>query len=136
MAATPHNGNPGNLHRKRHKALLRNMYHSFRTNDFIWRLYRKRSNQTIIGINSSVQYNDVKFVPNYELYRGEVIFGADIVSLNGTKSRTCKIKGKKKGNAVIRITYEYGKDEPDVLTGIDRNVNHTKTKLYRIKVVS
>lgn len=87
------------------------------------------------GKTLSVQFNDVEFVPNYELYRWEVISGADIVSLSGTKSRTCKIKGKKKGNAVIRITYEYGKDEPDVLTGIDRNVNRTKTKLYRIKVI-
>ena len=38
------------------------------------------------------------------------------------------------GKIVIKCVYSYGKDEPDVLTGIPRNENHTKTKLYYILV--
>lgn len=87
------------------------------------------------GTAESFSFDNPAFLPNYETYEWTIISGSDKITLSNKTSRTCKVKGKKKGTAVIRVIYEYGVDEPDILTGIERNVNRSKSKLYRIKVV-
>lgn len=86
------------------------------------------------GKSKSITYDNTEFHPNYELYKWKILSGSDKIKLSGTKGKTCKVKGVKKGTAVIQITYNYGKDEPDVLTGIDRNADRTRTQQYSIKV--
>lgn len=86
------------------------------------------------GGTANLTFNHREFLPNYETYAWEVISGADKVTLSKKTSQICKVTAKKEGTAVIRVTYDYGKDEPDVLTGIKRNFNHKKTMLYRVNV--
>jgi len=73
------------------------------------------------------------FSPNYETYEWKISSGQG-ASISGF-SDTCKVTAVSQGQIVIKCVYSYGKDEPDVLTGILRNENHTKTKLYYIEIV-
>lgn len=72
------------------------------------------------------------FMPNYETYEWNISSGQG-VSIAGSGD-TCTVTAVSPGKIVIKCVYSYGKDEPDVLTGIPRNENHTKTKLYYILV--
>ena len=72
------------------------------------------------------------FMPNYETYEWNISSGQG-VSISGAGD-TCTVTAVSPGKIVIKCVYSYGKDEPDVLTGIPRNENHTKTKLYYILV--
>lgn len=76
------------------------------------------------------------FVPNYELFTWEITEGASLAELSGTKSPSCTLKAKKAGTVRVKVTYEYGIDEPDVLTGNLRNENKTKTYEYLITIQS
>ena len=73
------------------------------------------------------------FMPNYQTYEWNITSGQG-VSISGYND-TCTVTGVTAGQIIIKCVYSYGKDEPDVLTGIPRNENHTKTKLYYIEVV-
>lgn len=73
------------------------------------------------------------FMPNYETYEWKISSGQG-AAVSGY-SDTCTVTGAAPGEVVIKCVYSYGKDEADVLTGIARNENHTKTKLYYIRVV-
>ena len=88
------------------------------------------------GSTQNIKYSGTVVFPNYETYDWTIVSGKNNITLDKKTSRTCKVKGKKAGTAVIRITYEYGVDEPDVLTGIKRNKNKVKHKLYQIRVVN
>lgn len=74
------------------------------------------------------------FMANYETYEWRISSGQG-VSISGYGD-SCTVTAISPGEIVIKCVYSYGKDEPDVLTGISRNENHTKTKIYYIKVVS
>lgn len=76
-----------------------------------------------------------KFDTNYELFRWQIVSGSSLVSLSGSNSETCTIKGNQAGTVRVRVSYTYGVDEPDVLTGIDRNVDRTDTHEYVISVL-
>lgn len=86
------------------------------------------------GASKSVSFKGRVFGPNYELYKWEILEGSQYITLSSKKSSTCKVKGKKKGTAKIQVTYDYSVDEPDVLTGIIRSVQHSKVETYTIKV--
>ena len=75
-----------------------------------------------------------EFGPNYELFQWEVIQGEGTVELTDTISPTCKVKGVHTGTVQIRISYNYGIDEPDVLTGYLRNSDRTKTYTFVVHV--
>lgn len=77
---------------------------------------------------------DRKFMPNYELFTWEIVEGAGIVEISNTTSSSCTVKALRPGTAVVRVRYNYGIDEPDVLTGIPRSTDHTDTTEYRIYV--
>ncbi|MCM1189697.1 MAG: hypothetical protein NC541_10435 [bacterium] len=74
------------------------------------------------------------FVPNYELFTWEITDGASLAELSETESPACTVKANKAGTVRVKVTYEYGIDEPDVLTGIPRNTNKTKTYEYLITI--
>ena len=74
------------------------------------------------------------YMPNYETYVWEILEGSRYVELSGTHSKTCRVRGTAAGTAILRVTYEYGVDEPDVLTGNLHNVNKTYVKEIEIVV--
>ena len=73
------------------------------------------------------------FMPNYETYEWKLSSGQG-AAITGYGD-TCTVTAVAPGQIIIRCVYSYGKDEPDVLTGIPRNENHTKTELYYINIV-
>lgn len=75
-----------------------------------------------------------EFMPNYELFTWEIVEGAGVVELSGTNTGTCTVKALRTGTAVVRVSYNYGIDEPDVLTGFMRNADHVTTVDYVIFV--
>lgn len=74
------------------------------------------------------------FDTNYETFRWEIVEGGNLIELSGTSSETCSVTARQAGTARIRVHYEYGVDEPDVLTGILRNVHRGATQDYLIVV--
>lgn len=75
-----------------------------------------------------------EFDSTYNIYKWEIVSGADLVTLTGDVNQSCTVAAKKEGTARIRLTYEYGKKEPDVLTGNLRTVNKSKTAEYVITI--
>jgi len=73
------------------------------------------------------------FMPNYETYEWKLVSGQG-AAITGYGD-TCTVTAVSPGQIVVKCVYSYGKDEPDVLTGIMRNENHTRAKLYYINVV-
>lgn len=87
-----------------------------------------------VGESRKLEYvSTYVFMPNYETYEWRIESGQG-VSISGYGD-SCTVTAITPGEIIIKCVYSYGKDEPDVLTGIPRNENHTKTKLYYVKVV-
>lgn len=94
-----------------------------------------RENERLIHIGESIQIDSPReFHPNYELFTWEIVEGTGVVELSGTISAICTVRALRTGTAVVRVSYNYGVDEPDVLTGIRRNADHTRTVEYSIYV--
>ena len=81
----------------------------------------------------NVDFSGRQFGARYELFNWEILSGGSLASLSGTKGATCTLHANKPGVVTLRCTYEYGVEEPDVLTGNPRTVNKTKT--YDVSVV-
>lgn len=87
-----------------------------------------------VGDSLELVYNaPYVFMPNYETYEWKISSGQG-ASISGYGD-TCTVTAVSKGEVIIKCVYSYGKDEPDVLTGISRNENHTKTELYYINII-
>lgn len=87
-----------------------------------------------VGESLELKYNGpYVFMPNYETYEWKITSGQG-AAITGYGD-TCNVTAVSPGQIIIKCVYSYGKDEPDVLTGIPRNENHTKTKIYYISVV-
>lgn len=71
---------------------------------------------------------------NYELFTWEIVEGSSLAEVAGTISRTCTVKANRPGTVRVKVTYEYGIDEPDVLTGFARNSDKSKTMEYLIHI--
>ncbi len=76
----------------------------------------------------------VEFGTNYELFTWEIEEGSSLAVLSGTISRSCTVTAYRPGTVRLRVKYEYGKDEPDVLTGYLRNAGHTDYREYVITI--
>jgi len=87
------------------------------------------------GESLELNYNGpYVFMPNYETYEWNLVSGQG-AAISGYGD-TCTVTAVSPGEIIVKCVYSYGKDEPDVLTGIPRNENHTKSKLYYINIVS
>ena len=75
-----------------------------------------------------------EFGTNYQTFSWQAVEGAGNVTLSSTTSQTCTVRGVNAGTALVRVTYSYGVNEPDVLTGLSRNVDKQKTYTYRIEI--
>ncbi len=97
--------------------------------------YTGAANEHLLAVGRSVELSPSrKYSPNYEVFTWELVDGAGVVELANTTSPSCTVTGNRAGTAVVRVSYSYGLDEPDVLTGIMRNVGHTDVTEYRIYV--
>lgn len=87
-----------------------------------------------VGESLELEYDGpYVFMPNYETYEWKISSGQG-ASISGYGD-TCTVTAVSPGQVIVKCVYSYGKDEPDVLTGIPRNENHTKTKIYYINIV-
>ena len=78
-----------------------------------------------------------EFGAKYELWSWEIVDGSGLASVSGANSRTVTVTaGKSTGDIRIQMIYEYGVEEPDVLTGNPRTVGRTKTEEYTVHIVS
>lgn len=76
------------------------------------------------------------FHPNYETFSWEIVEGSANIELSHTERATCTIQGIRAGTAVVKVTYRYGIDGPDVLTGIIHNQAKKRTYTFTIAVVN
>ncbi len=77
-----------------------------------------------------------EFDTQYDTWSWEFIEGSSLAELSGTVAQTCTLSAHTKtGDVRIKVTYEYGKKEPDVLTGDPRTVGRSKTLEYVIHIV-
>lgn len=87
-----------------------------------------------VGESLELKYNGpYVFMPNYETYEWKLSSGQG-AAITGYGD-TCTVTAVTPGQIIIKCVYSYGKDEPDVLIGIPRNENHTKTKMYYINII-
>lgn len=94
-----------------------------------------RDDERLVYAGQSIQLDSPReYGANYELFTWELVEGAGVVELSGTNTAACTVKALRTGTAVVRVNYNYGVDEPDVLTGIKRNADHTQTVDYYIHV--
>ncbi len=87
-----------------------------------------------VGESLELEYDGpYVFMPNYETYEWSLASGQG-AAITGAGDK-CTVTAASPGQVIVKCVYSYGKDEPDVLTGIARNENHTKSKLYYINIV-
>lgn len=82
-----------------------------------------------VGDTVTVNYSGQEWMPNYEVYEWEITDGAGNVSIDDNVD-SCEVTAKGKGVATVKVTYNYGTEEPDVLTGIMRRVGKSKSQTY------
>lgn len=82
-----------------------------------------------VGNTATVKFTDYEFTPAWELYDWVILEGQDKISIVPGRD-TCNVTGLAPGVATVQVTYDYGVEEPDVLTGIPRTVGRKKTKTY------
>lgn len=75
-----------------------------------------------------------EFDSTYNLYSWEITEGASLAELSGEINQACRITAKKEGTVKVRVTYEYGIKEPDVLTDIPRTVGRSKILEYIVNI--
>lgn len=87
-----------------------------------------------VGESLVLEYNGpYVFMPNYETYEWKLSSGQG-AAITGSGDK-CTVTAASPGQIIVKCVYSYGKDQPDVLTGIPQNENHTKSKLYYIDIV-
>lgn len=81
-----------------------------------------------VGERAEIEYDYYVSMPNYETYNWYIVEG-DCVSIDSLRDH-CTVTARYPGKAIVKCSYNYGKDEPNVLTGHMENENHVKSKLY------
>jgi len=87
-----------------------------------------------VGDTLELEYEGSRILrPNYETFEWRITSGQG-AAIDGSGDE-CTVTAVSPGEIIVKCVYSYGKDEPDVLTGALRNENHTRTKLYYIRVI-
>lgn len=87
-----------------------------------------------VGDTLDLEYEGSRILhPNYETFEWRITSGQG-AAIDGSGDE-CTVTAVSPGEIIVKCVYSYGKDEPDVLTGALRNENHTRTKLYYIRVI-
>lgn len=87
-----------------------------------------------VGDRAKIDCGLSHFGASYNLYKWEIVSGHSLLELDGDISKTCSITAKKEGMARLRVTYEYGAEGKDVLTGRKITDHKSKTAEYVIVI--
>jgi len=82
-----------------------------------------------VGDTTTIHYEWEEFGSKYHVYDWEVIEGEGNVVLDGV-GNDCEVTAIRPGVAVVRMTYSYTEEEPDVLTHEMRDIGHERTEEY------
>lgn len=86
------------------------------------------------GDTFEIAFTGTEFDTHYDLYTWEILEGSSLIELTGARSSTCTVKAYDAGTARVRITYEYGVDGKNPLTGSDQTDFKSKTREYVINI--
>lgn len=81
-----------------------------------------------VGESTEIEYDYYVSSPNYQTCNWYIVEG-DCISTDGLRDH-CTITARYPGKAIVKCSYNYGTDEPNILTGHMENENHVKSKLY------
>lgn len=87
-----------------------------------------------VGDRAQIDCGLSHYGASYNHYKWEIVSGHSLLELDGDISKTCSITAKKEGMARIRVTYEYGAEGKDVLTGRKITDHKSKTAEYVIVI--
>ena len=82
-----------------------------------------------VGDSFTLSYPEEVFGSNYHVYEWAVTDGMGNVTIEASGSK-CRIHAVSKGIATVTVTYSYTEEEPDVLTGIMRDVQKSRSQSY------
>lgn len=85
------------------------------------------------GSTIVLKYTHQEYGSAYHTYDWAIVEGDDKVSIDAT-GNSCDVTAIAPGVATVTVTYHYSKEEPDVLTGISRTVDHTIVEEYHFIV--
>ncbi len=86
------------------------------------------------GKSRKLTFGGREFDALSEVYNWEVVSGGKRVKLSGTKGQTCTVKGRAKGTARVRVTYNYSVYGRDVLTGNRNYEFKSKSQDFIVRV--
>ncbi len=81
-----------------------------------------------------ISFTAREYGATYELFTWEILEGSNLIELTGTRSSTCNVHAWDPGTVRIRVYYEYGTREPDILTGNMVPAQHSRTREYVINI--
>ena len=84
-----------------------------------------------VGDIITLNYAGEEFGAHYHVYEWTITDGAGNVTIE-TSGKSCRVTALSKGIATITVTYRYGVDEPNVLTGNPTPTEKSKTQSYNI----
>lgn len=86
------------------------------------------------GSTVDIDFDGTEFGTHYELFTWEILEGSSLIELTGTRNQTCTVHAHEPGQVRLKVTYEYGVDGTDVLTGNTTTDFMSKTREYVIVI--
>ena len=82
-----------------------------------------------VGDRLTLTYSHREFDSDYHTFKWEILEGEGKATIDASND-SCTVTAQAPGVVILRLTYNYTVDEPDVLTGIVRPVRHAITQDY------
>ena len=86
------------------------------------------------GKSIDITFDETEYMPSYELFTWEIMEGSSLIELTGTRSQTCTLKAYDSGKVRLKVTYEYGAEGSNVLTGSKETKFLSKTREYVVNI--
>lgn len=86
------------------------------------------------GRSIDISFDETEYLPSYELFTWEIMEGSSLIELTGTRSQTCTLKAYDSGKVRLKVTYEYGAEGTNVLTGSKETKFLSKTREYVVNI--
>ena len=84
-----------------------------------------------VGESHTFSFTDRAYQPSYELYSWEIVYGEDCIEQDTQNNwQDYTVKAVREGRVRLKVTYSYGAEEPDVLTGIPSYVEKQIVKEF------
>ncbi len=81
-----------------------------------------------------ISFDSTEFMPTYELFTWEILEGSSLIELSNTRSKTYTVRAYDPGAVRLKVTYEYGAEGANVLTGLSETKFLSKTREYVITI--